>query len=68
MRLTSKFPPAKDSLKNLRLTQDYTSFVKAIYDHRRFVFGDEKPLKEIEIYATVRRNPLNGEVPYHTCK
>ena len=67
MRLTSLFPPAKNSFRNLQLTRRYLSFVKSIYNHERFVFADEKPMKEINIFSKVRRNPFSGGVPDHTC-
>ena len=36
-----------------------------LFDRSRFVFADEKPMKEIDLYGTVRRNVLNGSIPVH---
>ena len=67
MRVTSKFPPAKDSREVVELLHEYLDFIGIIDDHTRLVFGDEKPMKEIDIYGTVRRDPFVGDVPDHKC-
>ena len=64
-RKTSRFPPAKFSRKNNRLFERYTTFMSLFVDPSRFVFADEKPMKEIDIYGKVRRDILTGEVPVH---
>ena len=66
MRLTSKFPPAKDSWECCELVHQYFMFMSSV-DHRNVVFGDEKPFKEIEIFDRVRRDPITGIVPALVC-
>ena len=51
-RKTSRFPPAKYSRSNTRVLNRYLSFV-LLFDPTRFVFADEKPMKEIDIFSTV---------------
>ena len=63
-RKTSKFPPAKYSASNTRLLKRYLSFASLI-DPSRFVFADEKPMKEIDIFGVVRRDIIKGTVPRH---
>ena len=65
MRVTSTFPPDKDSPRVQALLDDYVDFVNSIEDHRRLVFADEKPMKEIDIYGKVRRDPMTGHVLQH---
>ena len=39
--------------------------IASYFDHRRFVFTDEKPMKGIDIYnRKVRRSPLDGSIPF----
>jgi len=65
-RKSSKFPHAKDSIKNIEKAKLYlTTMVSK--NHRNVVFADEKPMKEIDIYGTVRRDPNTGEVPNWSC-
>ena len=66
MRSTSKFPPAKYSLRNNQLLEDYLGFMMAVQDHTRIVFADEKPMKEIDLSGRVRRDPFTGEIPHET--
>ena len=66
-RKTSKFPPAKYSRSNTRLLKRYLAFA-SLHDPSRFVFADEKPMKEIDIYGVVRRNIMDGTIPRHKCK
>jgi hypothetical protein len=66
LRLTSKFPPAKDSWESAELVHQYLFFISAV-DHRRLVFADEKPFKGKDLYDRVRRDPLTGIVPNLTC-
>ena len=48
-RKPSIFPEQKFSLENIRRLEDYVNTV-SYFDHRRFVFTDEKPMKGIDIY------------------
>ena len=64
-RKTSRFPPAKFSRANGRLFERYTTFMSLFRDPSRFVFADEKPMKEINIYGKVGRDIVTGKVPVH---
>jgi len=66
MRLTSKFPPAKDSWETSELLHQYLSFISS-FKRKKIVFADEKPFKGIDIYSLVRRDPFTGVVPYIRC-
>ena len=66
-RKTSRFPPAKYSKKNTRLLKRYLAFASQ-FDPSRFVFADEKPMKEIHIFGSVRRNIMDGTIPNHKCR
>ena len=37
-----------------------------VLDQSRLVFADEKPLKPLDLYRLVRRDPFTGTVPFHT--
>lgn len=66
----SKFPPGKNSKLSLQLVKEYISFIMSVKDHtrsRRLVFADEKPMKEIDIFHRVQRDPFTGEVAPFTC-
>jgi hypothetical protein len=63
MRLTSVFPPNKDSPRVAKLLNDYCEFIAEVEDHKRLVFADEKPFEGKDIFDAVRRDPLTGEVP-----
>lgn len=66
----SKFPPGKNSKLSLQLVKEYISFIMSVKDHtrsRRLVFADEKPMKEIDIFHRVQRDPFTGEVAPITC-
>ena len=65
MRLTSKFPSGRDSWATYKLFKQYLQFIVEVEDHRRIVFADEKPMKEIDIYGAVRRYIFKGDVPKH---
>ena len=65
MRLTSKFPSGRDSWTTYKLIKQYLGFIVEVEDHRRVVFTDEKPMKEIGIYRLVRRDVFSGDVPNH---
>lgn len=58
------FPEQKFSSENFRKLNYYIELV-SYFDHRRFVFTDEKPMKGCDIYNKyVRCSPLDGSVPY----
>jgi len=64
MRLTSVFPPNKDSSRVSVLRDDYGEFIAEIKDHRRLVFADENLFDGKDIFDAVRREPITGEVPH----
>ena len=64
-RKTSIFPPNKFSNENHIKLTNYINLINEVTDRRRLVFADEKPLKEIDIYTKVRRDPMTGFVPYN---
>ena len=66
MRLTSRFPPAKNTWMSTELVHQFLSFMMKI-DHIQLVFADEKPMKGVDIYDKVRRDPFTGNVPHLTC-
>ena len=68
MRKTSKFPPRKFSKRNNKLLIEFFKIKKYTPDHRKFVFADEKPMKEIDVYGEVHRDPITGEVPVQQCE
>ena len=45
----------------------YEQFIRSVGDRRRLVFADEKPMKEIDIYGKVRRDPIDGTVAWIPC-
>ena len=50
--------------ENIKKLEDYVNTV-SYFDHQRFVFTDEKPMKGIKIYnKKVRRSPLDGSVSF----
>ena len=67
LRMTSKFPHAKNSRRVLDMLTDYLDFIVKIYDQTRLVFADEKPQKEKDLFFKVRRDPFTGNVPHHSC-
>ena len=67
-RKTSIFPPNKFSHENHQKLQTYLHLVNQLNDQRRLVFADEKPMKEIDIYCNVRRDPFTGAVPYNVSR
>ena len=66
MRVTSRFHSDCDSWTTVMLLRQYTNFILSLENHTRLVFADEKPMKEADVYRCVRRDPLNGQTPYHT--
>lgn len=65
-RKTSKFPHARDSVENIQKMELYLNAM-AFYNHRNVVFADEKPMKEIDIFGSTRRDPLTGAVYERNC-
>ena len=63
-RKPSIFPEQKFTHENIKKLEEYVNTV-SYFNHRRFVFTDEKPIKGIDIYnKKVRRSPLDGSVPF----
>ena len=67
MRKTSIFPHKKGSPEVMEYLDRYINFMINVRDHSRIVFSDEKPMKEIDIFGCVRRDPVTGEVPANLC-
>ena len=65
LRATSRFPSSKDSPHTIQALIDYTNFIKTLDNDYRLVFADEKPMKEVDIYGCVRRDPMTGQIPTH---
>ena len=65
MRVTSRYPSGRDSWSTYNLLRSYLSFILKIQNNSRLVFVDEKPMKEIDIYRSVRRDIRNGDIPNH---
>ena len=63
-RKTSRFPLSKYSQLITRLLNRYLAFV-CLFHPSRFIFADEKPMKEIDLFGRVRRNFVDGTVPVH---
>ena len=61
----SRFPSGRNSWATTELLRLYLDFIVGLHDHKKLVFADEKPMKEIDIYGSVRRDPLLGDTPYH---
>ena len=66
MRVTSRYPSGRDSWTTLQILHHYLDFILSIEDHSRLVFGDEKPMKEVDVYRLVRRDPVTSFTPNHT--
>ena len=63
-RKTSIFPAQKFSSTNIRKLEEYVKVV-SFFNHSRFVFTDEKPMKGVDIYnKKIRRSPVDGSVPF----
>ena len=65
MRVTSKYPSGRDSWITYKMLENYLSFILSIDDLTKLVFADEKPMKEVDIYRSVRRDVCTGHVPKH---
>ena len=72
LRVTSHHNIGRYSMTNLQKLQEYLTFIASLDDHTKLVFSDEKPMKEINIFPRVRRDPFTGEIPKNkassTCK
>ena len=67
LRVTSTHPTGRYSDATIMRLQDYISFVEGVTDQSKFVFSDEKPMKEIMIFPRVRKDPITGLTPKNTC-
>ncbi len=67
MRQTSKFPQRKFTEEIHAKLECYIDLIRQVDDHCRLVFADEKPMKEIDIYGKIRRDPITGDVYSHVC-
>ena len=65
MRATSRFPSGRNSASTIDKLREYLEIIRHVRDHRYLVFADEKPMKEINIYRNVRRDPRSGLIPNH---
>ena len=61
----STFSNSRDSWQTYCLLEKYLDFIISIKDHRCLVFVDKKPMREIIIYGTVRRDVQKGTTPSH---
>ena len=61
LRVTSHHNIGRYSMENLHRLQDYINFITSLADHRRLVFSDEKPMKEVMSFSKVRRDLFTGE-------
>ena len=50
LRVTSHHNIGRYSMENIKRLEDYITFITSLADHRRLVFSDEKPMKEIMIF------------------
>ena len=66
MRQTSSFPYRRNSWSTYQHLCQYLYFILSIDNHRRLMFADEKPTKEVMIYSKVRRNIMTGRIPNHS--
>ena len=66
MRVTSRYPSARDSWTTYHILENYLAFILSIDDHSRLVFADEKPMKEVDVYRLVRRDLVTGFTPNHS--
>ena len=65
LRVTGSFPPGRDSPVTADLFCRYIEFMTHIESHRRVVFADEKPMKELMLFKKIRRNIVDGSTPRH---
>ena len=66
MRVTSRYPSGRNSWTTIQILRNYLAFILSVHDHSRLVFADEKPMKEVDVYMLVRRDPVSGNTPNHT--
>lgn len=67
MRKTSTFPPNRNSPEVVARLEAYLEFMDSLPSHKNIVFADEKPLKEVDCYGKVRRDPMTGIVNANHC-
>ena len=67
-RVTSHCPGSCKNLTTISQLQRYLGFVIVVDHSSKFVFPDQKPIKEIDIYGIVRRHPYNGITPSQVVK
>ena len=65
MRATSRFPSGRNSASTVHKLKQYLHIISNIRDHKNLVFADEKPMKEVNIFRNVRRDPKTGLIPNH---
>ena len=61
----SVFPAAKNTVRVLQKVIEYFEFISTIRNQACLVFANEKPLKPIDLFRLVRRDPFTGIVPDH---
>ena len=66
IHITSRYPLGRNSLVTYQMLEQYINFIKTIKDHIRLIFVDEKPIKEIDVFKTVRQIIATGEIPNHS--
>ena len=66
MCVTSSFPSGRNNWSTYWVLCQYLDFIESIEDHKRLVFADEIPMKEIMIFRSVRRDVQTGTTPKHT--
>ena len=63
LRATSSHLTGRYSTSTIMRLQEFLTFVSSVQDHTRFVFSDEKPMKEVMIFPKVRKDPITGSCP-----
>jgi transposase len=61
------FPPNKNSPEVVARLKAYKEFLDSLPSHKNIIFADEKPLKEVDCYGKVRRDPMTGVVNANHC-
>ena len=65
MRVASRYPSRQNTYVMYRILKHYLAFILNIHYHTRLTFADKKPMKEIDIYGCMCRDPQTGRVPIH---
>ena len=65
MRLISCFTSGCNSWSTPELLQQYFDFIVSIDNPTRLIFVDKKPMKEVDIFGCVRRDPFFGNALNH---